>query len=98
MRITSIPRGIYDTRSFVAMSVTDGTWSGIGGRMAKSCETCQFFQFGNHYSEDGECHRNPPEWVELGLGIWPRVVESDWCGEYKQNSVVTVLPYDYWDR
>lgn len=40
----------------------------------------------------------PPEWVEDGFGVWPVVSESDWCGEYKQNSVVTVKPYDYWDR
>lgn len=56
----------------------------------RSCKTCQFYQFGDPISEEGECHRNPPKWLEDGMGVWPVVVESDWCGEYKQNSVVTI--------
>ncbi len=80
------------------MSVTDGTWSGIGGRMAKSCETCEFF-----YTE-GQCRFNPPTFVAVAIyggmeviSRFPSVHKDDWCGKYKQNSVVKVTDSP-WDR
>ena len=59
--------------------------------MPESCRTCRFFYFGS-------CRRRPPVVVVVPhsghtpighAGIqdrtWPRVSESDWCGEYERR-------------
>lgn len=47
----------------------------------RSCDTCEFF------FDRRSCRRNPPQQdSQSGDGYWPRVVPSDWCGEWSAKS------------
>lgn len=40
------------------------------------CSNCLYFS-------DGFCHRFPPQSVTHGPGMFPRVYETSFCGEFK---------------
>ena len=43
------------------------------------CYNCEF-----HDDPNGRCRRYPPQiYAEEGYEVWPRVADSDWCGEFK---------------
>lgn len=56
-----------------------------------NCRDCDFFERVQGQSDNGECHRNPPQivsqsrddgasWVD---SAWPDVDGGAWCGEFK---------------
>ena len=53
------------------------------------CETCFFWHTEAAYDDDGltltECRRFPPRAASdhFESGVWPKVCECDWCGEWK---------------
>jgi hypothetical protein len=63
-----------------------------------TCKSCEFFQY-LPGEEDGmgpqggmgECHRNAPR-PTIGDSsqsvTWPRISDSDWCGEYDHRQEV----------
>jgi hypothetical protein len=46
----------------------------------RTCEWCVYYQ-----DAGGECRRKPPVPISNEYGrdnLWPKVAESDWCGEF----------------
>jgi hypothetical protein len=61
-----------------------------GGGSTTTCETCAFFDLlpppsAREPATLGRCRAHAP--VSAGLsqrgGMWPGVLATDWCGEYK---------------
>ena len=59
----------------------------------KTCEHCRYYK--GLVDSLGECHKNPPflhvdgiarrygaSDLPLTHSLWPRVLASDWCGEF----------------
>jgi len=56
---------------------------------APACKTCRYCNKNDDWYKDPEfetlsCRRNAPVIVN-GHTEWPRVKETDWCGEYKEG-------------
>ena len=60
------------------------------------CKLCLFYKTGvgadSQRLHGGECRRHPPTiftWTHDGEIIsssdWPKVLETEWCGEFKQR-------------
>lgn len=47
------------------------------------CSNCLFFS-------DGFCHRYPPQSVTHGPGMFPRVYDTSFCGEFKSVKKTSV--------
>jgi len=54
--------------------------------MTDTCETCRYYApVKTGYKEEGRCRFSPPAVVPIAedcMGVWPRVQETDWCGQY----------------
>lgn len=46
--------------------------------MAEMCANCR-----NYWDVRSLCRAHPPVLREDGMGQWPLVSRSDWCGEYR---------------
>jgi len=45
----------------------------------QSCKECLFCR-------DNKCRREPPKLSGGGVGAWPIIAETDWCGMYYPKS------------
>jgi hypothetical protein len=54
----------------------------IEAEPVRACESCKFYD--NFEPGVGQCRKNPPVREEGGEdAVWPWVVPTDWCGEFK---------------
>lgn len=54
--------------------------------MLKVCQTCAVSRKALTAPDDPtelECRANPPTIHASGVGEWPRVCKSDWCGAWR---------------
>jgi hypothetical protein len=50
--------------------------------VARICENCRFF---DDTTSVIVCRKRPPyRDANSGVGLWPSVVASDWCGDFKR--------------
>lgn len=50
----------------------------------RTCSSCRFFRLIGGVT--GRCHRMPPTWrVDAAVSEWPRVVLTDFCGEWRAH-------------
>jgi hypothetical protein len=59
-------------------------------RSMNTCKTCRFY-------DDGQCRKNPPVAVLEGKsihGIFPRVEDGDWCGQFAEMTQLSVILTD----
>lgn len=60
----------------------------------QKCENCVFMrerEVGAFTAKDmvTECRRVPPSELDVSnYGVWPRVRDSDWCGQWSPNDEV----------
>jgi hypothetical protein len=69
--------------------------------MTVACRECRYYQtlessqLGKPWNERGECRRKTPtgetmrdaEGRVIHIGYWPRIGETDWCGEFATRFV-----------
>jgi len=53
----------------------------LGATSVGTCADCIFYS--NHGYSIGFCHRHSPTINENGKGVWPSVMETGWCGEFR---------------
>ena len=64
----------------------DHTRSQRGFHLLKICKTCAFGREAELQPDSAtthECRQDSPK-IEptTGVGVWPRVISSDWCGKW----------------
>lgn len=51
----------------------------------KSCVDCKFFSSAFPTKAAGECRKNAPTLVdEMGVALFPKVKDDDWCGDFQR--------------
>lgn len=63
------------------------------------CDTCIHFLRHSDIFESGECHRNPPfihfdATTNTSVTLFPKVSNSNFCGEHKETEKAKKLRYD----
>ena len=77
--------------------------------MTPACDQCRFFHLRNDPESeskspiDGECRRCPPQVgrpmsedtrrTDYRLGVFPRVMIFDWCGDFETRPANSDVPY-----